>query len=158
MQQIIPFLWFKTEAEEAAKFYVSLFKNSKILDISHYGEGAPMPAGTVMTASFELNGQKFIALNGNPEYQFNHSVSFMVECQDQKEVDHFWDKLIADGGKPVACGWLVDKYGLSWQITPTILLELIQDEDKEKAGRVMQAMMQMIKIDIAGLKKAYDGK
>jgi predicted 3-demethylubiquinone-9 3-methyltransferase (glyoxalase superfamily) len=156
MPKITPFLWFDSNAEEAAQFYTSIFKNSKILQTSRYGEDGPGPKGTVMTIRFELNGQEFIALNGGPHFKFNEAVSFVVNCETQQEVDEYWKKLTA-GGKEVQCGWLTDKYGLSWQITPTILGQLIADKDPEKARRVMQAMMKMVKIDIEELKKAYQG-
>ena len=156
MPKITPFLWFDSNAEEAAQFYTSIYKNSKILQTSRYGEDGPGPKGTVMTIRFELNGQEFIALNGGPHFKFNEAVSFVVNCETQQEVDEYWKKLTA-GGKEVQCGWLTDKYGLSWQITPTILGQLIADKDPEKARRVMQAMMKMVKIDIEALKKAYQG-
>jgi predicted 3-demethylubiquinone-9 3-methyltransferase (glyoxalase superfamily) len=156
MQNIVPFLWFDGKAEEAARFYVSLFPNSKIDDIGHYGDEGLAEEGSVMTVSFQLNGQEFMALNGGPEYSFTPAVSFMVSCETQAEVDHFWDKLV-EGGKPVQCGWLTDKYGLSWQIVPTILGKLMSDPDREKAGRVTKAMLQMVKLDVDALQRAYDG-
>jgi predicted 3-demethylubiquinone-9 3-methyltransferase (glyoxalase superfamily) len=155
MQKIKPFLWFDTQAEEAAHFYVSIFKNSKILNISRYGDAGPGPKGSVMTISFELDGQEFIGLNGGPHFKFTEAISFTVMCKTQEEVDDFWKKLTA-GGQEVECGWLKDKYGLSWQITPTILPEMLTDPDPQKAKRVMQAMMTMKKIDIAALQRAYD--
>jgi predicted 3-demethylubiquinone-9 3-methyltransferase (glyoxalase superfamily) len=159
MQKITPFLWFDNNAEEAAKFYTSIFKNSKIGKISRYGkeghEVHGMPAGTVMTVEFEIDGQKFIALNGGPQFKFTQAISFSVDCKTQKEVDTFWEKL-TEGGEEGACGWLKDKYGLSWQINPTILGELLQDKDRKKAGRVMTAMLKMKKIDIDTLRKAYN--
>ncbi|MBY0576921.1 MAG: VOC family protein [Gallionellaceae bacterium] len=155
MQKITPFLWFDHQAEEAANFYVAIFKNSKIIRVDHYGKGAPMPEGTVLTASFELSGQRFVALNAGPMFQFTPAVSFMVECEDQAEVDYYWDKLSADP-EAEACGWLKDKFGVSWQVAPRQWGQLISDADPVKAGRVMQAMMQMKKIDIAGLLQAYD--
>jgi len=157
MQKITPFLWFDGKAEEAAKFYTSIFKNSKIESITRYPEGSPGPTGTVMTVDFRLDGQEFVALNGGPEFKFNEAISFVVNCETQAEVDEFWEKLSA-GGKEVQCGWLKDKYGVSWQIVPTILGELLQDKDAAKSKRVMHAMLQMVKIDIAGLTKAYEGK
>ncbi|HSX44851.1 MAG TPA: VOC family protein [Candidatus Saccharimonadales bacterium] len=161
MQKITPHLWFDKQAEEAANFYVSIFKNSKINEVSHYGEEGfeihQMPAGTAMTVAFQLGDQDFFALNGGPLFKFNESISFMVNCEDQAEVDYYWKKLSADP-KAEQCGWLKDKYGLSWQIIPRQLEELLRDPDTEKAGRVMNAMLQMKKIDIAGLQKAYDGK
>jgi predicted 3-demethylubiquinone-9 3-methyltransferase (glyoxalase superfamily) len=154
MTQITPFLWFDTQAEEAAKFYVSIFKNSKIGKISRYGQGGPGPAGSVMTVEFDLDGQRFIALNGGPHFKFNESISFSVDCKTQSEVDEFWKKLSA-GGQEVQCGWVKDKYGLSWQVVPTLLGEMLNDPDPEKAKRVMAAMLKMKKIDIDELKKAY---
>jgi predicted 3-demethylubiquinone-9 3-methyltransferase (glyoxalase superfamily) len=153
MQGITPFLWFETQAEEAARFYVSAFKNSKILSISRYGEAGPGAAGSVMTVEFELDGRKFVALNGGPQYTFNPAVSFVVNCETQAEVDHYWSRLSA-GGKEIQCGWLTDKYGLSWQIVPTVLLEMIKGDDAEKRNRVMQAMFKMVKLDIETLKRA----
>lgn len=161
MQKITPCLWFDKNAEEAVKFYTSIFKNSKICDISYYGkEGYEihhMPEGSVLTVEFELDGQKFVGLNGGPIFKFNEAVSFIIECRDQTEVDYYWEKLTADGGEESVCGWLKDKYGVSWQITPTILDELIKDHDKEKAGRVMNAMLKMKKIIISDLEKAAEG-
>jgi predicted 3-demethylubiquinone-9 3-methyltransferase (glyoxalase superfamily) len=154
MQKITPNLWFDTQAEEAARFYTSIFKESKVVSVSHYGEAGPRPAGTVMTVNFELEGQEFTALNGGPEFKFNEAISLLVNCETQKEVDEFWEKL-SEGGEKGPCGWLKDKYGVSWQIVPTVLEEMLQDEDAEKANRVMKAMLQMSKIDIAGLEKAY---
>lgn len=156
MHNIQPFLWFDNEAEEAAKFYVSVFNNSKILDIVRYTAGAPQPAGTVMTVSFELDGLQFTALNGGPLFQFSEAISFVVSANDQAEIDRLWDALIADGGSPGRCGWLKDKYGLSWQIVPPILSKLIGDANGAKAGRVMRAMLAMKKIVIADLQSAYD--
>jgi len=156
MQKISPFLWFDTQAEEAAKFYVSIFRNSKIGKIARYGEAGPGPKGSVMTVAFELDGQQFTALNGGPQFKFNESVSFVVRCETQAEVDDYWTKL-SQGGQTQACGWLKDKFGLSWQIVPNALIELATDPDPEKSQRVMRAMMQMTKIDIAKLKQAYDG-
>ena len=160
MQKITPFLWFDDKAEEDAKFYTSIFKNSKIGKISRYGkkgfEVHRRPAGTIMTVEFQIGGQNFIALNGGPEFKFTEAVSFSVECKTQVEVDKLWEKL-TDGGEEGACGWLKDKYGLSWQINPTILGEMLQDKDPKKAGRVMEAMLKMKKIDIRALKKAYEG-
>ena len=162
MQKITPFLWFDNQAEEAAKFYTTIFKNSKIGKILRYDEAtakaAGGPVGSVLTIEFEIEGQKFTALNGGPQFKFNESVSFVVNCETQEEVDYFWEKLIADGGKESACGWLKDKFGLSWQITPRVLIEMLQDKDAEKAGRVMKAMLEMDKIDIKKLKEAYAGK
>jgi predicted 3-demethylubiquinone-9 3-methyltransferase (glyoxalase superfamily) len=156
MQKISPFLWFDGRAEEAMNFYVSIFKNSKVLGVSRYGDEGPGPKGTVMVATFELEGEKFFALNGGPEFKFSPAISFLVDCQTQQEVDDLWEKVSA-GGEKGQCGWLTDKFGLSWQIVPSILGELMQDEDEEKSGRVMQAMLQMHKLDIAALKRAYEG-
>jgi predicted 3-demethylubiquinone-9 3-methyltransferase (glyoxalase superfamily) len=157
MQKITPMLWFNDQAEEAAKFYVSVFKDAKILETSRYGEGGPAPAGTVMVVKFQLEGQEYTALNGFQDRPFSDAVSLMISCKDQQEVDYYWDKLLAGGGEPIACGWLRDKYGFRWQVTPDILLKYINDKDKVKAMRAMQAMMKMVKIDIAGIEKAYRG-
>ena len=155
MQKITPFLWFDNQAEEAMNFYVSVFNNSKILSVSRYGEGGPGPAGEVMTATFQLEGQEFMALNGGPNHNFTDAISFFVDCNTQEEVDKLWEKL-SEGGEPGPCGWLTDKFGLSWQIIPRLLGELLNDPDPVKSQRVMQAMLQMSKIDIAGLKAAYE--
>jgi predicted 3-demethylubiquinone-9 3-methyltransferase (glyoxalase superfamily) len=155
MQKITPFLWFDDKAEEAMNLYVSIFKNSKRGRISRYGEAGPGPKGTVMVATFQLEGQEFIALNGGPHFKFTEAISFVVNCETQDEVDAFWEKL-SEGGAKGQCGWLKDKYGLSWQIVPTVLGELMSDPDPEKSKRVMQAMLQMTKIDIKGLKQAYE--
>jgi predicted 3-demethylubiquinone-9 3-methyltransferase (glyoxalase superfamily) len=157
VQKIVPNLWFDTEAEEAANFYTSVFKDSEIVSVSHYGEAGPRPAGMVLTVEFRLQGQEFTALNGGPEFKFNESISFLVNCESQDEVDEYWERLSAEGGEEGPCGWLKDKFGVSWQIVPTVLGRLLQDEDTEKANRVMKAMLQMKKIDIAGLQEAYDG-
>ncbi len=156
MHKITPFLWFDGKAEEAAKFYTSIFPKSKIRHVTRYGDAGPGPKGSVMTVEFQLDGQKFIALNGGPDFKFNESVSFMVHCKTQAEVDRYWKKLTA-GGKEVACGWLKDKYGLCWQIVPTVFFELVSSKDAAKSQRVMQAMMNMVKFDIAKLKQAYRG-
>lgn len=157
MQKITPFLWFNNNAEEAVKFYTSIFKNSKIRKISRYGEegekASGQPKGSVMTIEFELEGQQFLALNGGPNFKFTEAVSFVVNCKTQAEVDKYWKKLSA-GGKEVQCGWLKDKYGLSWQIVPTILVELLSDKDTAKSQRVMQAMLKMVKLDIKKLQQA----
>jgi len=155
MQKITPFLWFDNQAEEAANFYTSIFKNSKILNISRYGEEGPGPAGTVMTATFQLDGQEFTALNGGPVFKFTEAISFFVNCQTQEEVDELWEKL-SGGGEEGQCGWLKDKYGVSWQIVPTALMEMLQDRDAEKSQRVMKAMLEMQKIDIKALRQAYE--
>ena len=157
MQKITPFLWFDDKAEEAAKFYVSIFKNSKIGSIARYGEEGPGPKGSVMTVAFQLEGQEFVALNGGPLFKFTEAISFVVNCETQEEVDRFWEKL-SEGGEKSRCGWLKDRFGLSWQVVPTVLSELLQDKDPEKAKRVMQAMLQMDKIDIARLKQAHGEK
>jgi predicted 3-demethylubiquinone-9 3-methyltransferase (glyoxalase superfamily) len=157
MQKIIPFLWFDGDAEEAANFYVSIFKNSKILNIARYGEAGPGPKGSVMVATFQIEGQKFMALNGGPHYTFSPAISFYVDCETQAEVDELWEKLTA-GGSDVQCGWLRDKFGVSWQIIPKTLIELMQDKDPVKSQRVFKAMMGMIKIDVEGLKRAYRGE
>jgi len=156
MQKIRPCLWFDDLAEEAARFYVSLFPNSEITEISHYGPGAPKPEGSVLTVGFRLDGQEFIALNGGPEFPFTEAVSFSIDCGSQAEVDRYWEKL-TDGGEPSQCGWLKDKYGLSWQVVPRVLIEMLQDEDGDRASRVMQAMQQMSKIDVPTLERAYAG-
>lgn len=154
MQKITPFLWFNGNAEEAVNFYVSIFKNSKVVSVTRYGEAGPGPKGSVMSATFQLEGQRFYALNGGPEYAFTPAISLFVDCETQQEVDELWAKL-SQGGEPGRCGWLKDKYGLSWQIIPTVLGQLLSDRDLKKAGRVMQAMLQMSKIDIHGLQEAY---
>lgn len=156
MQKITTFLWFDDKAEEAVNLYVSLFKNSKIETISYYGEAAPRPKGTVLTVVFQLDGQQFMALNGGPHYSFTPAISLLVNCETQEEVDRLWDKLL-EGGKPSRCGWLQDRYGLSWQIVPTILGKLMSDPDRKKADRVMQAMLKMDKLNIKGLEQAYKG-
>jgi predicted 3-demethylubiquinone-9 3-methyltransferase (glyoxalase superfamily) len=155
MQKITPFLWFDGCAAEARDFYVSIFRNSKVLKTTHYGEGMPAPKGTVMTASFELDGQEFVALNGGPMFKFNESVSFVVNCDTQEEIDYYWQRL-SEGGKEVQCGWLKDKFGLSWQIVPRILGELVSDSNPKRGEAVMQAIMKMVKLDIAALRMAYD--
>ena len=154
MQKITPFLWFDGKAEEAANFYVSIFKNSKILNIARCGEAGPGPNGTVMSATFQLDGQEFMALNGGPMFTFSPAISFFVKCESQEEVDELWAKL-SEGGEEQRCGWLKDKYGVSWQIIPSALGEMLQDKDAEKSNRVMRAMLQMDKIDIKGLAQAY---
>ncbi len=153
-QKITPFLWFDKEAEEAANFYTSIFKDSSINGKSYYGDNAPLPKGTVLTVGFTLNGQNFTGLNGGPIFKFNESVSFVVHCENQEEVDYYWDSLLKDGGKESQCGWLKDKFGLSWQVVPDRMIELLTDPDEKKAARVMQAMMQMVKIDLPTLEKA----
>jgi len=157
MQKITTFLWYDNNAEEAANFYVSLFKNSKINGVTRYGDAGPGPAGTVMVVNFVLEGQEFIALNGGPLFKFTEAVSLYVNCETQAEVDELWEKLSAGGSKS-RCGWLKDKYGLSWQIIPTVLTKAVGDPDRKKSARVMQAMLTMEKLDIQGLQRAYDGK
>jgi predicted 3-demethylubiquinone-9 3-methyltransferase (glyoxalase superfamily) len=155
MQKITPFLWFDDQAEEAVNFYTSIFKHSKIGNISRYGEGGPGAPGAVMTVSFELEGQEFTALNGGPHFAFSPAISFFVNCETQEEVDDLWEKL-SEGGEEQQCGWLTDKYGVTWQIVPTILIEMLQDKDAEKSRKVTEAMLQMVKIDIEALKLAYE--
>ena len=157
IQKLKPFLWFDTQAEEAAKFYCSVFKNSKMLDVQRYPEGAPAPAGSVMIASFELEGMQFVALNAGPQFKFTEAISFVVTTESQEETDYYWNKLTADGGQESACGWLKDKFGLSWQITPRALMQLLSDPDRQKAQRVMQSMMTMKKINIPELERAAKG-
>ena len=152
MKKITPFLWFDTQAEEAMNFYVSIFKNSRVLSVT------PGPNGIAQSVNFELEGQEFIGLNAGPQFKFNEAISFLVNCETQAEVDALWDKLTAEGGEESMCGWLKDKYGLSWQIIPTALGQLLSDPNPEKAGRVMQAMLKMNKIDIQALQEAYDGQ
>jgi predicted 3-demethylubiquinone-9 3-methyltransferase (glyoxalase superfamily) len=160
-QKITPFLWFDTQAEDAVNFYVSIFRNSKIRSIARYDEEAAKasgrPKGSVMTVAFELDGQEFVALNGGPLFKFTEAISFVVNCETQEEVDHFWEKLSA-GGQEVQCGWLKDRFGVSWQVVPTVLVEMLQDEDPLKARRVMGAMLKMKKIDVEALKRAYEGR
>ena len=160
-QKITPCLWFDDQAEDAAKFYVSVFKNSKLGEISRYGkEGFEIhgrKAGTVMTAEWEIEGQKFVGLNGGPQFKFSEAISFQIMCEDQKEIDHFWSKLTA-GGQEGPCGWLKDKFGLSWQVVPTALIDMLKDPDAAKSQRVTKAFLQMKKFDIAALKRAYEGK
>ena len=162
MQKITPFLWFDGQAEDAANFYTSVFKNSKVGRIFRYteevAENSGRPVGSVLTIEFEIEGQKFVALNGGPLFKFNESVSFVINCETQEEVDYSWGKLTADGGEESQCGWLKDKFGVSWQVTPTVLIDMLHDKDPEKAERVMNAMLEMQKIEISKLKAAYDGK
>jgi predicted 3-demethylubiquinone-9 3-methyltransferase (glyoxalase superfamily) len=156
MKKITPWLWFDTEAEEAATFYTSVFKNSKILSVDRFGEGGYVEAGSVMTVAFELDGQEFVGLNGRPAFTFNESVSFMVSCDSQDEVDDYWDRL-TEGGEESQCGWLKDRFGVSWQVVPTGMAELFADPDKERARRAMEAMLKMRKLDLAALQAAADG-
>ncbi|MEX2108914.1 MAG: VOC family protein [Solirubrobacterales bacterium] len=155
-QKIVPNLWFDTEAEEAAEFYTSVFKDSRIINVTHYTEAGPRPAGMVMTVEFELDGQRFLGINGGPEFTFDEAVSLAIECEDQEEVDYYWERL-TEGGKESQCGWLKDRYGLSWQVVPTGIEELFADPDKERAERAMKAMLKMGKLDIAALRSAADG-
>src|SRR6266581_2052954 len=157
MQKITPFLWFDGKAEEAAQFYVSIFKNSKIVGVSRYGEEGPGPKGRVMVVTFRLDGQEFCALNGGPQFSFSPAISLVVNCETQREIDELWEKL-SDGGEKQRCGWLKDKYGLSWQIIPTALGEMLNDKDAGKSARVMKAMLQMDKIDIKKLKQSYEAR
>ncbi|WP_183262368.1 VOC family protein [Aminobacter niigataensis] len=156
MQKITPFLWFDNQAEEAVSFYISVFRNAKVGKVIRYGEAGPGPVGSVMVAEFELEGIRFTALNGGPMFKFTEAISMVVDCKDQAEVDHFWDRL-SEGGQPGQCGWLKDRFGLSWQIVPEALPRLLGDPDPAKAGRVMQAMLQMTRIEVAKLEKAYAG-
>lgn len=153
-QKITPFLWFDSNAEEARNFYVSVFKNAEVLSVSRYGEAGPGPAGSVMVASFRLEGQEFLALNGGPKFRFTEAVSFLIDCASQDEIDHYWDRL-SEGGEQGPCGWLKDRFGLSWQVVPSILGEMLQDQNRERANRALQAMLQMTKMDIAKLEHAY---
>jgi predicted 3-demethylubiquinone-9 3-methyltransferase (glyoxalase superfamily) len=155
-QQIVPNLWFDTEAEDAAAFYTSVFKDSRIVNVAHYTEAGPRPAGTVMVVEWEINGQRFVGINGGPEFKFSEAVSFQVNCDTQEEIDYYWEQL-TDGGEEGPCGWCKDKFGLSWQVTPTGMDELFADPDKSKAERAMRAMFEMKKLDIAALKAAADG-
>ena len=156
-QKITPNLWFDTEAEEAADFYTSVFKDSKVLSKTHYTEGAPREAGMVMTVEWELNGQRFVGINGGPEFKFDEAVSFAIDCEDQDEVDYYWEKLIEGGGSEGQCGWLKDKFGLSWQVVPTGWDEVFSDADPKRAERAMKAMLGMRKLDVAELRRAADG-
>ena len=156
MQKIVPNLWFDTEAEDAANFYTSVFKNSRIVSITHYGDAGPREPGTVMTVEFELDGERFVGINGGPEFTFDEAVSFQIKCDTQSEVDYFWERL-SEGGQEGPCGWLKDRFGLSWQVVPTGLEDLISDPDTERANRAMQAMLSMGKLDIAALRQAADG-
>jgi predicted 3-demethylubiquinone-9 3-methyltransferase (glyoxalase superfamily) len=158
MPNITPFLWYESQAEEAANFYISIFPNSRILKVSRYNDAGPGPKGTVMVVQFELDGKPFLALNGGPHFKFTEAISFTIDCKNQQEVDHYWTKLTADGGQESQCGWLKDKYGLSWQVVPTVLGELMSDPDKEKAKRTMEAMLKMKKLDIPTLQRAHDGE
>ena len=157
MPKITPFLWFDNQAEDAAKFYVSIFKNSRVVSITRYGDAGPGPKGSIMTVIFELDGQPFIALNAGPHFKFNEAISFVIDCKTQKQVDAYWDKLTSGGGQPSMCGWLKDKYGLSWQVTPTKLSKLLADPDPKKSKRVMEGMLKMQKIEIPVLEKAAKG-
>jgi predicted 3-demethylubiquinone-9 3-methyltransferase (glyoxalase superfamily) len=156
MQKITPCLWFDTQGEEAAQFYTSVFKNSRILEVARYGEAGPRPAGTVMTVAFELDGQQFVALNGGPDFTFNEALSLQINCDSQDEVDHYWTGLAEGGGQPGPCGWLKDRYGVSWQVVPTVLDKLLSDPDPGRSQRAMKAMLQMSKLDIEALQRAAD--
>ena len=156
MQKITPFLWFDNNAEEAANFYVSIFKNSKVLSVSRYGDAGPGPKGTVMVAEFQIDGQKFVALNGGPRFKFTEAISFVINCETQQEVEYFWERL-SDGGEKSRCGWVKDKFGLWWQVVPTVLGKLMSDSDPEKVKRVTEAMLQMERIDIEPLQRAFEG-
>jgi predicted 3-demethylubiquinone-9 3-methyltransferase (glyoxalase superfamily) len=155
-QKIVPNLWFDTEAEEAAGFYASVFENSRIVNVTHYTEAGPRPAGMVMTVEFELDGQRFVGINGGPEFKFDEAVSFAIECETQEEIDYYWEKL-SEGGEEGQCGWLKDRFGLSWQVAPTGIEEVFADPDKERAERAMKAMLGMRKIDLAALRSAAEG-
>ena len=156
VQKITPFLWFDKQAEEAARFYTSIFESAKIVSLTRYGEAGPGPRGSVMTVAFQLDGQEFVALNGGPQFKFTEATSFVVNCDTQEEVDRFWEKL-SEGGQEVQCGWLKDRYGLSWQIVPVVLSQMLQDKDPQKSQRVMNALLQMKKLDIKRLQQAYNG-
>jgi predicted 3-demethylubiquinone-9 3-methyltransferase (glyoxalase superfamily) len=156
-QKIVPNLWFDTEAEQAAEFYVNVFYNSRIVNVTHYTEAGPREAGMVMTVEFELDGQRFVGINGGPDFTFDEAVSFAVECESQEEVDYYWEKL-SEGGEEGPCGWLKDRYGLSWQVVPSGMEELFSDPDKGRAERAMKAMLEMRKLDIAALRRAADGE
>jgi predicted 3-demethylubiquinone-9 3-methyltransferase (glyoxalase superfamily) len=158
MQKLNTFLWFEVagQAEQAVAFYLSVFPKSKAGKVLRWGDVGPGPKGSVLTADFEIDGHKFTAMNGKSEYKFTPAVSFMIPCETQQEVDYYWDKLLADGGQTMACGWLTDKFGVSWQVTPAALMDMLMDKDQAKANRVMEAMMKMIKLDLPTLKKAYD--
>jgi predicted 3-demethylubiquinone-9 3-methyltransferase (glyoxalase superfamily) len=155
-QKIVPNLWFDTEAEHAAEFYIAIFDNSRIVNVTHYTEAGPRPAGTVMTVEFELDGQRFVGINGGPQFSFDEAVSFAIECETQEEIDYYWDRL-SEGGEESQCGWLKDRYGLSWQVVPTGMEELFADPDQGRAERAMKAMLSMAKLDIAALRRAADG-
>jgi predicted 3-demethylubiquinone-9 3-methyltransferase (glyoxalase superfamily) len=157
MSMISPFLWFSDQAEQAASFYVSIFPRSRIVNVARYGEGGPGPAGTAMTVQFELDGQVVTALNGGPHYALSPAFSFVIDCKDQDQVDHYWTRLTADGGQESQCGWLTDRFGLSWQVVPSVLVELLTDKDPAKARRATEAMMTMRKLDIAALQRAHRG-
>jgi predicted 3-demethylubiquinone-9 3-methyltransferase (glyoxalase superfamily) len=157
MQKITPFLWFDGRAQEAADFYTGIFENARVTDVMRYGDAGPGPKGAILSATFELEGQSFVALNGGPTFTFSPAISFFVLCDSQDEIDHFWEKL-SDGGKLMQCGWLTDKFGVTWQIVPRVLQPMLQDEDRAKSKRVMEALMKMIKLDIGALTRAYEGR
>ena len=154
---IVPNLWFDTEAEEAAQFYCSIFENSRVVNVTHYTGAGPRPAGTVMTVEWELDGNRFVGINGGPQFKFDEAVSFQITCEDQEELDRYWERLLADGGEESVCGWLKDRFGLSWQVVPTGMEELFSDPDPARAERAMEAMLKMRKLDIAALQSAADG-
>lgn len=156
MQRIVPCLWFDTNGEDAARFYTSIFKNSRMGAISHYGEGQPLPKGTVLTVEFQLNGQEFLALNGGPVFKFTEAISFVVNCDTQEEIDEYWEKLTSGGGTAVQCGWLKDKFGVSWQIVPAALEKWMHDNDQARTERVMQTLLTMVKLDMQRLQAAYE--
>jgi predicted 3-demethylubiquinone-9 3-methyltransferase (glyoxalase superfamily) len=156
-QSIVPNLWFDTEAEEAAEFYLSVFPNSRIVNVLNYNDAVPSKAGTVVTVEFELDGNRFVAINGGPQFTFSEAISLQIDCEDQAEVDYYWEKLTADGGREGPCGWLTDKYGLSWQVVPKGMVALFQDPDPARAERAMSAMMSMRKLDLEAVKRAADG-
>jgi predicted 3-demethylubiquinone-9 3-methyltransferase (glyoxalase superfamily) len=158
MQKIVPNLWFDTEAEEAANFYVSVFADARILKVTHYTEAAPRKAGMVMTVEWEIEGQRFVGINGGPQFKFDEAVSFQIQCKDQDEVDYYWEKLTAGGGKEGKCGWVSDKYGLAWQVTPAGIDELFADADPERSRRAMEAMLKMSKLDIGAMRAAAEGR
>lgn len=157
MQKIVPNLWFDTEAEEAASFYLSVFEDSRVVDVAYYNEAVPDRAGTVVTVEWEIEGQRFVGINGGPQFRFDEAVSFQINCEGQDEVDYYWEKLAADGGKQGKCGWVTDKYGLCWQVTPVGIVELFADPDRERSRRAMEAMLRMGKLDLEALRAAADG-
>lgn len=157
-QKITPFLWFDNAAEEAMAFYTSVFPRSRVVEVTRYGDAGPGPKGTVMVGTFELDGQRFIALNGGPHFEFTEAISLFIDCESQEEVDHYWSKLVEGGGRHSQCGWLTDRFGLSWQVVPRVLMEMQRDPDPAKSSRVMKAMLAMTKLDVATLRRAYEGR